>query len=112
MAKAPSAGRTKTRLSPFLTAEEAKDLGCCFLTDMTGNLAMAAREVPLDAYIAFAPADSEGAFASIVPGETRFILADGSSPAPAGVEGFGHCLLQAARTLLDLGYGAAGLLNS
>jgi rSAM/selenodomain-associated transferase 1 len=112
MAKEPRAGRTKTRLSPFLTAEEAKDLGCCFLTDMTGNLATAAREVPLDAYIAFAPAESEAAFASIVQGDIGFILADGSSAAPAQVEGFGRCLLQAARSLFNLGYGSVGLLNS
>jgi hypothetical protein len=32
MAKAPSAGRTKTRLSPVLTPDQAKDLGCCFLS--------------------------------------------------------------------------------
>jgi uncharacterized protein len=112
MAKAPSAGRTKTRLSPFLTPDEAQDLGCCFLSDMTENLALATRKVPLDAYIAFAPAGSEAAFASIVHGNTRFILADGSSPAPPGVEGFGRCLLQAARSLFGLGYAAVGLLNS
>jgi rSAM/selenodomain-associated transferase 1 len=112
MAKAPSAGRVKTRLSPFLTPEEARDIGCCFLTDMTGNLALAAREVALDPYIAFAPAGSEAAFAPIVHGDTRFVLADGSAPAAAGVTGFGCCLLQAARSLFALGYGAVGLLNS
>src|SRR5262245_17875424 len=112
MAKAPSAGRVKTRLSPFLSPEEARDIGCCFLTDMTGNLALAGREAALDAYIAFAPAGSEAAFAPIVHGDTRFALADGSEPAPADVEGFGRCLLQAARSLFALGYGAVGLLNS
>jgi len=112
MAKAPSAGRTKTRLSPLLSPEEAKDLGCCFLEDMTRNLASASREIPLDAYIAFAPAGSEAAFASIVEGGTGFVLADGNAPAPAGVEGFGRCLLQAARSLFEIGYGAVGLLNS
>ncbi len=112
MAKAPSAGGTKTRLSPLLSPEEAKDLGCCFLKDMTRDLASAAREVALDAYIAFAPAGSEAAFGSIVEGATGFVLADGNAPAPAGVEGFGRCLLQAARSLFEIGYGAIGLLNS
>jgi hypothetical protein len=112
MAKAPSVGRIKTRLSPFLTPEEARDIGCCFLTDITSNLALSAREAPLDAYIAFAPAGSEAAFAPVVHGDTRFVLADGSALAPAGVEGFGCCLLQAARSLFGLGYGAVGLLNS
>jgi len=112
MAKAPYAGRIKTRLSPFLTPEEARDLGCCFLSDMTSNLAAAGRELPIDAYIAFAPASSEGAFAPIVHSDTRFVLADGSAAAPAGVEGFGRCLLQAASSLFGLGYASVGLLNS
>ena len=112
MAKAPNAGRIKTRLSPFLTPEEAKDLGCCFLRDMTSNLAVVARELPLDAYIAFAPAGSDPAFAPIVHSDTGFVLADGSAAAPAGVKGFGRCLLQAASSLFALGYGAVGLLNS
>src|SRR5215510_16472973 len=63
MAKAPRAGRIKTRLHPFLTPEEATELGCCFLTDMTSNLAAVTRELPLDGYIAFAPAGSEAVFA-------------------------------------------------
>lgn len=112
MAKAPGAGRIKTRLSPLLSPEEARDLGCCFLTDMTWNLAAASRAAPLDGYIAFAPARSEAAFASIVHDDTGFVLADGSAPAPPGVEGFGRCLLQAADSLLALGYGAVALLNS
>jgi len=112
MAKAPNVGRIKTRLSPFLTPEEAKDLGCCFLSDMTSNLAAVARELPLDSYIAFAPVGSEAAFAAIVHGDTGFVLADGSAAAPAGVVGFGRCLLQAASSLFALGYVAVGLLNS
>jgi len=66
----------------------------------------------IDGYIAFAPAGSEASFASIVAPGTGFVLADGSIDAPPGVEGFGRCLLQAARGLFDLGYGAIGLLNS
>jgi glycosyltransferase A (GT-A) superfamily protein (DUF2064 family) len=66
MAKAPQAGRVKTRLSPFLTPDEAMNLGCCFLSDMTANLALAGRQALIDRYIAFAPADSEAAFADIV----------------------------------------------
>jgi len=112
MAKAPSAGTIKTRLCPFLTGEEASELGCCFLTDMTSNLAGVARELPLDAYVAFSPAGSEAAFAPIVHRNTRFVLADGSVAPRAGVEGFGCCLLQAACSLFALGYAAVGLLNS
>jgi len=112
MAKAPSAGRVKTRLSPLLSPVEAKDLGCCFLRDMTANLASAADEAPVDPYVAFAPAGSEAAFDSIVAPGTGLVLADGSRSAPPGVIGFGTCLLQAAATLFDAGYGAVALLNS
>jgi len=112
MAKAPRAGRVKTRLSPFLNPDEARDLGCCFLADVTANLALAARQAPIDPFVAFAPAGTEQAFSEIVPPGTGFVLADGIDPAPPGIAGFGRCLFQAADHLLGMGYGAVGLLNS
>jgi rSAM/selenodomain-associated transferase 1 len=112
MAKAPSAGQVKTRLQPLLSPDEARDLGCCFLTDLTANLALAARAARIDPYIAFAPAGSEPAFASIVEPGTRFVLADGSLRAPPPVAGFGHCLHQAMHALFAAGYGAVALLNA
>jgi hypothetical protein len=112
MAKAPDAGRVKTRLLPLLRAEEARELSACFLADMTGMLAAAGRDAAIDGYIAFAPAGSEASFAPIVAAGTGYVLADGTIGAPAGVVGFGCCLLQAAQALFALGYGAVGLLNS
>jgi len=112
MAKAPGAGRTKTRLSPLLSPQEATQLGCCFLRDMTANIALAGRSTAIDAYVAFAPAGSEAAFAGLVEPGTGFVLADGSAPSPAGVVGLGACLLQAMSALLASGYGAVGLLNA
>jgi rSAM/selenodomain-associated transferase 1 len=112
MAKAPTAGRVKTRLSPFLSPEQARDLGACFLRDMTANLAAAARSAAIDPHIAFAPAGSEAAFAPIVEPGTRFVLADGSLPTAPRIDGFGRCLYQAAHCLFAAGYGAVGLLNS
>jgi hypothetical protein len=112
MAKAPDAGRVKTRLLPLLRAEEARQLSACFLADMTGMLAAAGRDAAVDGYIAFAPAGSEASFAPVIAPGTGLVLADGRIDAPAGVEGFGRCLLQAAQALFALGYGAVGLLNS
>jgi rSAM/selenodomain-associated transferase 1 len=112
MAKAPSAGRVKTRLSPLLDPQEAMDLGRCFLSDMIANLARVAQEAPVDPFIAFAPAGSEAAFDTIVAPGTGFVLADGSRAAPPGVVGLGLCLLQAAASLLDAGYGAVALLSA
>jgi uncharacterized protein len=112
MAKAPSAGRVKTRLSPLLSPQEAMDLGRCFLTDLTAHLARVAQGARVDPFIAFAPAGSEAAFEAIVAPGTGFVLADGSLAAPPGVAGLGLCLLQAAASLLDAGYGAMALLSA
>src|SRR5262249_16667249 len=112
MAKAPGAGRTKTRLSPLLSPEEATALGCCFLRDMTANIALAGRSVAADAYVAFAPAGSEAAFDGIVEPGTQFVLADGGMPAPGGVVALGASLLQAMSSLLASGYGGVTLLNA
>jgi uncharacterized protein len=112
MAKAPDVARVKTRLSPLLSPDEARALSACFLRDMTHMLVRAGRAAPIDGYIAFAPAGSEASFAEIVAPGTGFVLADGEIDAPAGVVGFGSCLLQAAQGLFARGYGAVGLLNS
>ena len=112
MAKAPDVARVKTRLSPLLSPDEARALSACFLRDMTHMLACAGRTAAIDGYIAFAPAGSEASFAPIVAPGTGFVLADGAIDAPAGVVGFGRCLLQAAQGLFARGYGAVDLLNS
>jgi uncharacterized protein len=62
--------------------------------------------------VAFAPAGGEAAFDGLLEPGTGLVLADGSMAAPPGVLGLGACLLQAASTLLDRGYGPVGLLNA
>jgi uncharacterized protein len=112
MAKAPDAGRVKTRLAPLLRDEEARELSACFLRDMTAMLARAGRAAAIDGYIAYAPAGAEASFAGIVAPGTDFVLADGTIDAPASVIGLGRCLLQATRALFARGYRTVGLLNS
>jgi rSAM/selenodomain-associated transferase 1 len=112
LAKAPDAGRVKTRLSPLLRPDEARKLSACFLRDMTHMLVSAGRAAAIDGYIAFSPANSEASFAPVVAPGTGYVLADGAIDAPPGVAGFGRCLLQAAQALFTHGYGAVGLLNS
>jgi len=48
MAKASSAGRTKTRLVPPLTLEQAAELNTAFIADVADNLALAARQADID----------------------------------------------------------------
>ena len=63
-------------------------------------------------YIAYAPAGMEQLFDGILADGTRRVLADGAGHMPAGVEGFGRCLLHATRALFALGHSAVCVLNS
>jgi len=112
MAKAPQAGRVKTRLIAALTPEAAMAMSRAFLRDITENLALAARVAPIDPFIAFAPAGTETLFDGVLAEGTRLVLADGSGEMPLSVQGFGRSLLHAMRTLFDRGYGAVCVLNS
>jgi glycosyltransferase A (GT-A) superfamily protein (DUF2064 family) len=112
MAKAPQAGRVKTRLCPPLRPEQAAALGAAFLRDITGNLAEAARLAPIDRFVAYAPAGGEHRFDGAVHPGTRLVLADGAGDMPEGVTGFGRCLLQAIERLLAMGYAAACVVNA
>ncbi len=112
MAKAPVAGRVKTRLSPPLTPEGSRRMSAAFLRDISENLAGAARAAPIDPWVAFAPAGDEHLFDGLLAPGTRLLLADGEGPMPDGVERFGRCLWQATERLLAMGYGAACVLNS
>ncbi len=112
MAKAPRVGQSKTRLCPPLTPEEASALSAAFIQDITANLALAARDAPLAAYVAYAPAGTEGLFAGLLAPGTQLVLADGRIPPPPGVAGFGLALLHAMQALFAQGFGGVCLLNS
>ena len=112
MAKAPIPGRSKTRLCPPLSAEQAAVLSAGFHRDMFANIAAAARLAPIIGYAAYAPAGTGSAIASLMPPDFGVILADGSVETPADVTGFGRSLLHAIRGLFARGHPAACLLNS
>jgi rSAM/selenodomain-associated transferase 1 len=112
MAKAPLAGRSKTRLMPLLRADQAAALSAAFLRDMTENLREAGAASAISPYVAYAPAGQEELFEGILADGTQLILADGSPGMPQGVEGFGRCLLHAVQHLLEAGYDSACVLNS
>jgi rSAM/selenodomain-associated transferase 1 len=112
MAKAPQAGRSKTRLVPPLLPEQAAALSAAFLRDVTENMALAARDLPIHGFAAYAPLGLETLFDGHLAAHTGLILADGRADMSPGVQGFGRCLLHAIQTLLAQGYGAACVLNS
>jgi uncharacterized protein len=110
--KSPRVGYSKTRLSPPLRPEQAVRLSAAFLRDTTETVRAAAASVPIAGYVAYAPAGTEEALMPYLAPGTSLILADGSAPAPASVEGFGRCLLHAVRTLFDRGHAAACVLSA
>ncbi|HXT80768.1 MAG TPA: TIGR04282 family arsenosugar biosynthesis glycosyltransferase [Acetobacteraceae bacterium] len=112
MAKAPQAGRSKTRLCPPLLPAQASRLSAAFLRDVTENIAGAASVAPIMGYIAYAPEGTESLFAEHIAEGTGLLLADGSPLLPPNVQGFGRCLLHAILTMLALGHPAAVVLNS
>src|SRR5262245_2027759 len=71
MAKASAPGRTKTRLVPPLTFEEAADLNTAFLQDVADNVLLASRHAAAEAgiagYAAFGPPGSEDFFRRTLP---------------------------------------------
>lgn len=101
MAKAPRAGRVKTRLSPPLTLEQTAALNVCFLRDTTENLASVAGGAGL---ISYTPAGDEGLFRGLLPETFALVLQRG--------DGFGERLLAAAEDILAIGYGAVCLIDS
>lgn len=112
MAKAPRAGRSKTRLCPPLQPKHAAELSGAFLHDTTRTVALAGHAAPITAYAAYAPAGDEDRVSNHTAPGTALLLADGSSPAPAGVVGFGRCLFQALEGMLSRGHLAACVLSS
>jgi rSAM/selenodomain-associated transferase 1 len=112
MAKAPQAGRSKTRLLPRLQPDAAAALSAAFLRDITENIALAGRAAAIHGWIAYAPADARACFDGHVAEGTDFTLADGAIDVPADVTGFGRALLHATTDLFARGYGAVCVLNS
>lgn len=69
MAKAPQAGRVKTRLRPFLNDEQCAQLAVCFLKDTAAK----AHSVLPNVVIAFTPAEDEKALRELLPSGTTLI---------------------------------------
>ncbi len=104
MAKASAPGRTKTRLVPPLTFEEAAAFNTAFLQDIAANLIRVGRSVSIAGYMAFGPPGSDGFFRHHLPPQIGLV--------EAWFPDFGECLFVAMRALLERGHGAAVVLNS
>jgi uncharacterized protein len=104
MAKASAPGRTKTRLVPPLSAEQAAAINTAFLQDMAANLVTAGSHAAIVGYAAFAPAGSEDFFRRILPPTIGLI--------DACLSNLGECLLHTIKEIFARGHTAAVVLNS
>ena len=103
MAKASKAGRTKTRLAPPLTADEAALFNTAFLGDIAANLAAASAQASIAGYMAYGP-PGESAFFAFLPREIG--LFEAWRPT------FGETLVGTIAHLFALGHAAACVLNA
>jgi uncharacterized protein len=104
MAKASAPGRTKTRLVPPLTFEQAAALNTTFLQDMVGNLLSAGDDAAIAGYVAFAPTGSEAFFDQALPPDIGLIN--------ACLPSLGDCLVHTLNEIFARGHAAAVVLNS
>jgi rSAM/selenodomain-associated transferase 1 len=124
MAKAPRAGKVKTRLAPALGFEGSAAINVCFLRDTTRNIAEVAEEFtdgqgrkrahddetvvngPPQAagLICYTPVGDEVAFDGLLPESFALMAQRGDA--------FGERLLAAAEDILSCGYGAVCLIDS
>jgi len=108
MAKSSTPGRTKTRLVPPLTFDEAAALNTAFLQDVADNVLIAGRLAATDAgiagYAAYCPAGSEDFFRHILPPAIGLI--------GAAMPTFGECLFRTIEEILVRGHASAVVLNS
>jgi hypothetical protein len=104
MAKAPRAGKVKTRLSPPLTMEQAAAINVCFLRDTTENIAAVGASGRAAGVISYTPVGDEALFDNLLPAEFALI--------PQRGDGFGERLLATAEDLFACGYGSVCLIDS
>jgi len=104
MAKASIPGRTKTRLVPPLTFDEAARCNTAFLHDIVDNILAASAQASIAGYMAFGPPRSRPIFEENLPRAIALI--------EAWHPNFGDCLACAIAQLLERGHRGAVVLNS
>jgi rSAM/selenodomain-associated transferase 1 len=104
MAKAPRAGKVKTRLSPPLTLEQSAALNICFLRDTTRNIADVAAMSAAIGLVCYTPIGDESLFDGLLP--------EGFALIPQRGDTFGERLHAASEDILACGFGSVCLIDS
>jgi rSAM/selenodomain-associated transferase 1 len=102
--KTPSAGRSKTRLSPPLRPDECGRLSACFIRDLAATIHGLSLDGTVAPYAVFTPAGTDGPLRDLLPAGFRLLLQCEAD--------FGARLLQATIDLLDAGHAGAILVNA
>ena len=102
--KTPSAGASKTRLSPPLHPEECAQLSSCFIADLSATIQALTAVGAVAGYAVYTPQGSEPALRALLPPGFGLVLQhDGD---------FGARLNKGMEDLLALGHAGAILINS
>ena len=104
MAKAPRAGKVKTRLSPPLSLEQSAALNICFLKDTTRNISDVAATSAAMGLVCYTPVGDEILFDGLLPEDFSLIPQRGDT--------FGERLHAASEDILACGFGAVCLIDS
>jgi uncharacterized protein len=100
--KTPLAGRSKTRLSPPLTAEQCAALSACFIRDVAATIGSLGPDVT--GYAVYTPTGTEAALRELLPAAFRLL--------PQGDGDLGARLIKATADLLGPGHTGAVLVNA
>lgn len=98
--RVPAAGRTKTRMMPYLSPRECKELHCCFLRD----IAVQCRKTGADIFVCYTP---EGE-----PGELKRVFGERAEYIPQEGEGLGERMEHGICRVLSKGYEACVLIGA
>jgi uncharacterized protein len=71
--KTPTAGQSKTRLSPPLRPEECAALSACFIRDLSATIDELARDGVATGYAVYAPSGTEPALRALLPTSFRLL---------------------------------------
>jgi len=99
--KTPTAGLSKTRLTPPLTPEQAATLSACFIRDTAATVATLGGVSP---YAVYTPAGSEAALKPLLPNGFRLLL--------QGDGDLGERLTRASADLFAAGHAGVVLIDS
>lgn len=103
VAKRPAPGRTKTRLTPPLTAEQASALYECFLQDTLDLMRRVRDEIAVEPMIAYLPEGEEAYFRALAP-DFGLLLQQGADLSERLHHATQHCLTH--------GYNQAVIMDS